>query len=139
MREQLARDYAANMHELSLCHAIAGVVTSHAQRRAVEVVRVRVGALRQVVPDSLQFCWTIVCEYEGLGDARLEIEAVPATVECGSCHVQSEITSRFSICCPACGSGSVTVLRGEEFLVTSIDVRDPEPDDLAVEHGARRG
>ncbi|MCK5756142.1 MAG: hydrogenase maturation nickel metallochaperone HypA, partial [Mycobacterium sp.] len=55
------------MHELSLCHAIAGVVTSHAEGRPVEVVRVRVGALRQVVPDSLLFCWSIVRDHEGLG------------------------------------------------------------------------
>ena len=61
------------MHELSLCHAIAGVVTSHAEGRPVEVVRVRVGALRQVVPDSLLFCWSIVRDHEGLGAAELQI------------------------------------------------------------------
>ncbi|MDY6995884.1 MAG: hydrogenase maturation nickel metallochaperone HypA [Actinomycetota bacterium] len=124
------------MHELSLCHAIAGVVSSHAAGRTVDVVRVRVGALRQVVTDSLEFCWTIVREHEGLGDAELQIEAVPAAVECNSCGAQSEITSRFSICCPVCNSGAVSVLRGEEFLVTSIDVRDH---DEVAEHGAGRG
>lgn len=110
------------MHELSLCHAIAGVVKSHAAGRPVEVVRVRVGALRQVVPDSLQFCWTIVREHDGLGAADLELDLVTAAVQCRSCNTESEITSRFSVCCPACGSADVTVLRGEEFLVTSIDV-----------------
>ncbi len=126
LREAFARDYPADVHELSLCHAIAGIVTSHAAGRPVDVVRVRVGALRQVVTDSLAFCWTIVREHEGLGDAELEIEAVPAAVECDDCGMQSEITSRYSICCPVCASGAVTVLRGEEFLVTSIDVRSAD-------------
>ncbi|MGB0969962.1 MAG: hydrogenase maturation nickel metallochaperone HypA [Mycobacterium sp.] len=110
------------MHELSLCHEIAGVVKTHAEGRPVEVVRVRVGALRQVVAESLTFCWGIVREHDDLGDAELELELVPATVECQACHTQSEITSRWSICCPVCASVNVSVLRGDEFLVTSIDV-----------------
>ncbi|RZT13926.1 hydrogenase-3 nickel incorporation protein HypA [Mycobacterium sp. BK558] len=114
------------MHELSLCHAIAGVVRAHADGRPVEVVRVRVGALRQAVAESLLFCWTIAAEHEGLGDAVLELEQVPAAVSCRACGRESEITSRWSVRCPACESGDVTVVRGEEFLVTSIDIRSHE-------------
>lgn len=110
------------MHELSLCHAIAGVVRTHAEGRPVEVVRVRVGALRQVVPDSLLFCWSIVAEHDGLAGAALELDQVPAAVSCRACGQESEISSRWSVCCPLCHSGEVTVTRGEEFLVTSIDV-----------------
>ena len=43
------------MHELSLCEAIAGVVKPYADGRHVDIVRVRIGALRQVVPESLSF------------------------------------------------------------------------------------
>ncbi|UXA19932.1 hydrogenase maturation nickel metallochaperone HypA [Mycobacterium sp. SMC-4] len=110
------------MHELSLCHAIAGVVRTHADGRPVEVVRVRVGALRQVVAESLTFCWTIAAEHEGLGSAVLEVEQVTAAVCCRACGLESDITSRWSLRCPACDSVDVTVVRGEEFLVTSIDV-----------------
>ncbi|KRE31893.1 hydrogenase expression protein HupH [Mycobacterium sp. Soil538] len=114
------------MHELSLCHAIAGVVRTHAVGRPVEVVRVRVGALRQVVAESLMFCWTIAAEHEGLGEAALELERVPAAVCCRACGRESEIESRWSVRCPACDSGDVAVVRGEEFLVTSIDIRSDE-------------
>ena len=112
------------MHELSLCQAIAGVVKTHAAGRSVDVVRVRVGALRQVVPDSLTFCWSIIAEHEDLGHAELVLELVAAAVECLDCHAHSDIVSRWSICCPACGSAKVSVLRGEEFMVTSIDVAE---------------
>ncbi|BDB43512.1 MULTISPECIES: hydrogenase maturation nickel metallochaperone HypA [Mycobacterium] len=110
------------MHELSLCQAIAGVVRSHADGRHVEVVRVRVGALRQVVPDSLSFCWTLVRDWEAMPDAELELELVSAEVRCRACGEQSEITSAWSIWCPACDSPDVEVVRGNEFLVTSLDV-----------------
>lgn len=110
------------MHELSLCQAIAGVVKPHAAGRRVDVVRVKVGALRQVVPDTLSFCWTLVRDHEGMEGAELELELVPAEVACRACGAQSTIESRWSVCCPQCDSADVAVVRGEEFLVTSVDV-----------------
>ena len=110
------------MHELSLCQAIAGVVKPHAAGRRVDVVRVQVGALRQVVPDTLSFCWTLVREHEGMADAELELELVPAEVACRACGEQSTIASRWSVRCPRCDSPDVAVVHGEEFLVTSVDV-----------------
>lgn len=110
------------MHELSLCRAIAGVVRPHAEGRRVDVVRVQVGALRQVVPESLTFCWGLVREHEAMPDAELELEFVAAQVQCRGCGRQSEIASRFSVACPMCGSADVVVTRGEEFMVTSVDV-----------------
>lgn len=110
------------MHELSLCEAIAGVVKTHADGRHVDVVRVRVGALRQVVPESLSFCWTLVRDSENMPDAELELECVTAEVCCRACGQQSEISSAWSIWCPQCESADVEVLRGNEFLVTSLDV-----------------
>jgi hydrogenase nickel incorporation protein HypA/HybF len=110
------------MHELSLCEAIAGVVRDHADGRHVDVVRVRVGALRQVVPEALSFCWTLVRDSEDMPDAQLELECVGAAVHCRACGGQSDITSPWSIWCPRCDSSDVEVLRGDEFLVTSLDV-----------------
>lgn len=110
------------MHELSLCRAIAGVVKPHAAGRRVDVVRVQVGALRQVVPESLTFCWSMVRDHEDMPEAELELEFVTAEVLCRGCGQQSEIESRFSVFCPRCDCADVEVVRGEEFLVTSVDV-----------------
>lgn len=112
------------VHELSLCQAIAGVVKPHASGRHVDVVRVQVGALRQVVPESLEFCWSLVCEHldDTMADTQLELEFVPAEVACRPCGERSVIDSRWSVCCAKCESVDVEVLRGNEFLVTSIQV-----------------
>ncbi len=110
------------MHELSLCRAIAGVVKPHAAGRRVDVVRLQVGALRQVVPETLIFCWSLVRDHEDMPAAELELELVPAQVRCRECGRQSEIESRWSVACPECQSGDVDVVAGEEFLVTSVDV-----------------
>lgn len=110
------------MHELSLCQAIAGTVKPYADGRHVDVVRVKIGALRQVVPESLSFCWTLVREYEDMPGAELELEFVSAQVRCRFCDRRSTITSQWSLLCPHCESADVEVLCGDEFLVTSLDV-----------------
>ncbi|MGH3561885.1 MAG: hydrogenase maturation nickel metallochaperone HypA [Mycobacterium sp.] len=110
------------MHELALCQAIADVVKPHSDGRHVDVVRVRIGVLRQVVPESLSFCWTMVRDFEDMPDAELECEFITAAVRCRSCGRDSTITSRWSLLCPHCESADVEVLRGDEFLVTSLDV-----------------
>jgi hydrogenase nickel incorporation protein HypA/HybF len=55
-------------------------------------------------------------------DAELELELITAEVRCRSCGNQSTIESRWSLLCPQCESADVEVLRGNEFLVTSLDV-----------------
>lgn len=105
-----------------MCQAIAAVVKPYANGRHVQVVRVRIGALRQVVPDSLSFCWTLVRDYEDMPDAELELELVSAEVKCRGCGRQSTITSRWSLLCPSCQSADVEVLHGDEFQVMSLDV-----------------
>ena len=48
------------MHELSVAEAIAGAVNRHADGRPVTSVLVRIGHLRQVVPDALTFSWQMI-------------------------------------------------------------------------------
>lgn len=110
------------MHELALCQAIAAVVRPHVDGRHVDVVRVRVGALRQVVPDALAFCWTVVRDFENMRDAELEVEVVAAVLDCRSCGRNSTICSRWSLLCPQCNSADVEVVGGDELLVMSLDV-----------------
>lgn len=112
------------MHELAICESIARTVTQHAAGRPVRAVKLRVGALRQVVPDSLLFCWSIVARDPVLEGSVLDIEPVAAEVECVECGARNPL-SRFILRCPAC-EGLVSVLAGEELLVVSIDVEDGE-------------
>ncbi len=110
------------VHELSLCAAIADIVTRRAERRHVAVVHVRIGELRQVVPDTLEFCWSMVTDGTYLADADLEIERVPATVHCRSCDQIAPMAGVFAVACPACGSVEVDITAGDEFDVTALDL-----------------
>jgi Zn finger protein HypA/HybF involved in hydrogenase expression len=48
------------MHELSLSGAVLNTVVKHAGERRVSLISVRVGRLRQVVPDTLEFYFEFV-------------------------------------------------------------------------------
>jgi hydrogenase nickel incorporation protein HypA/HybF len=108
------------VHELSLCRAIAGAATEAAAGRPVRRIGLRVGALRQVVPETLVYCWRLVSERTALSGTELDVESVPARTSCGACG-QTVTLSPPVLCCGACGSTDVTLVAGEEFLLTTLD------------------
>jgi hydrogenase nickel incorporation protein HypA/HybF len=109
------------VHELSLCGAIADIVTRRADGRPVEAVHLRIGQLRQVVPDTLEFCWSMVIADTALDGARLEVERIPAVVRCGQCGAEAP-TDAPALACGACGGLDVDVVSGDEFVVTALDL-----------------
>lgn len=109
------------MHELSLCEAIAATVSRHAGERTVSGVVVRIGHLRQAVPDALAFCWTMLTEGTDLDGCALDIEQVPAVIRCRECGTETTLEVPLMLC-PACSSDDVSLLSGEEFLVASVDL-----------------
>jgi hydrogenase nickel incorporation protein HypA/HybF len=111
------------VHELSLCRAIAGIAKQHAQGRPVQRIGLRVGELRQVVPDTLVFCWSIVSEHHGLAGSVLDVESVPARITCRAC-AHSQALEHPLMRCDECGSDEVTVDSGEEFLLTTLDLAE---------------
>jgi len=111
------------VHELSLSSAIVGTVEKHAAGRRVTVVNMRIGALRQVVPDTLDFYFGFVSEGTVCEGARLEQEIVPAMLRCRGCERGWEIDFP-DFRCPSCGRADVEVVGGEEFEVESIEVEE---------------
>ena len=111
------------MHELSICSAIASTAEKHAEGRPVSQVKVRIGHLRQVVPDALQFGWEVVSSTTQLKDAELVIEQVPAIVECLDCGARTTLDLPI-LACGTCEGFDVKLLSGEELLVVSIDLVD---------------
>ena len=113
------------MHELSLSSAIVNTVTKHAAGRPVTLVSLRIGRLRQVVPDTLEFYFEFVARGTVCEAARLEHEVIDARLHCGDCGTEWSIEIP-AFRCPECSSGAVVVAAGNEFEVESIEVEEAE-------------
>jgi hypothetical protein len=64
------------MRELSVAQAIVDVVNRHSQGRTVVGVEIRVGRSREVVPETLDFAFSLLTEGTALDGAELRIAQV---------------------------------------------------------------
>ncbi len=121
------------MHELSLVTSIVETVTEtvaalpDASRGArVKEVRLRVGALASVIPESLEFCWGIVSEGTALEGARLVVDVLPVVVYCERCAEEATLDGVQSFRCPRCGEQCGEIRQGRELEIDSIEIDEPE-------------
>ncbi|MCQ9352639.1 hydrogenase maturation nickel metallochaperone HypA [Corynebacterium sp. 153RC1] len=114
-----------SVHEVALSTQLAAVVSRAAQGKPVRVINLRIGALRQVVPSSMEYAWQFVRARHAdpaLREAELHIEWVPAQIQCPQGHVtQLSADQYLSLTCPECGE-IAQVIAGEEFQVQEIEV-----------------
>ncbi len=113
------------MHELSVARAVLNTAIRHADGREVIVVSLRVGRLRQVVPDSLRFYFEIVARDSACEHARLELEELEVRLRCGACAREWDMLDP-AFRCPRCASADVSVLSGEELEVAYIEVEEED-------------
>jgi hydrogenase nickel incorporation protein HypA/HybF len=109
------------VHELSLCKAIADTATDHAGGRTIERISLQIGHFRQVVPETLQNCWDMRQSDGPLADCVLDVDYVPATIDCAECSETTRLDEPI-LRCRSCGSTDVVLTSGDEFLILSIDV-----------------
>src|ERR1035437_2756482 len=121
------------MHELSIVTSIVETVTetlaalpdSSRGARVLEV-RLRVGALASVIPESLEFCWGIVSEGPPLEGSKLVVNLLPVVVHCGPCGKDAELEGVQSFRCPRCGEPCSDMRQGRELEIDSIEIEDGE-------------
>ena len=112
------------MHELSLCESIHAIVERAREGRPVDTVQLRVGGLRQVVPETLAACWTMLTESGPLARSRLRIEQVPVVVDCRACGDRTTMRDLPLLACGSCASTDLSLVSGEEFLVVSLELAE---------------
>ena len=114
------------MHELSLTENILEIVRDNISSNGggkLKSVRVRIGELAGVVPESLDLCFTALTKGTDMEDAKLEIEHTGIVAHCRQCGVDSKVDG-LTFKCPACGSGDIKVISGNELQVVEIEVED---------------
>lgn len=114
------------MHELSIAQNIIQIVNSSVERDKLDLVDkiyLKLGLLSNVLADSLHFSFNSIVENTPLQNSRLDIEALPIKIKCGDCN-EINTTNDFIFTCPICSSSSISVISGDEMIISSIQLRD---------------
>jgi hydrogenase nickel incorporation protein HypA/HybF len=108
------------MHEMALTQSVVDAVCDYAAGRRVHSVKLEVGALCAVVPDSMHFCFELATEGTLADGARLDLNVQPGAAHCRTCNTQFELHD-FILLCP-CGSADVEVVSGRDLKILSMEV-----------------
>lgn len=108
------------MHELSITQSVVDAVCERAAGRPVRTVRVRVGILTAVVPDSMRFCFDLTTVGTVAEGALLEIDQPPGRAHCRACEKDFALIDLVLLC--PCGSSDVDITSGRELQIVSMRV-----------------
>jgi hydrogenase nickel incorporation protein HypA/HybF len=114
------------MHELSIAQNIVDIVQQYVPVEAmgdVRSVRVRVGGLSGIVPESLEFSFSAIVAGTPLGSASLNIERVPAVCRCEDCGIEFEVAD-FVFACPGCSGMHTKLISGSDLQVVDIELEE---------------
>lgn len=115
------------MHELGIALQIVrialGAIPEDAKKAKVETVRLNIGKLSAIVPDSLTFCFSLAAKDTQLEGARLVINEIPAMARCRLCDHEWAIDD-YVFVCPECAGGDIEMVSGREFEVESIEIKE---------------
>jgi hydrogenase nickel incorporation protein HypA/HybF len=78
------------------------------------------------------FSWELLTASTELDGAELDIEHIPAVVECSACAATTTLTLPV-LACAACGSIDVTLRSGDELLLVSFETAGQLDRELAGE------
>ncbi|MBV9846785.1 MAG: hydrogenase maturation nickel metallochaperone HypA [Kutzneria sp.] len=108
------------MHELAITQSIVEAVVDRLGEARIASVRLEIGTLSGVVPDSVRFCFDLVTEGTTLAGARLEIDQPGGRARCRSCAEEFSSDDPIMLC--ACGSADLDVIAGQELTITAVEV-----------------
>ncbi|KAA3634451.1 MAG: hydrogenase maturation nickel metallochaperone HypA [Calditrichaeota bacterium] len=112
------------MHELSIASSIIDSVTKEVKKhdvRSVYEIKLRIGELTAVVPDSLRFGFESLVKDTFLEHTQLTIETSKIEGECIDCK-RGFTVENFNFICPHCSSKQVDIISGNELEILSIEI-----------------
>lgn len=112
------------MHELSITQNIIKISSEEALKHnasKVKEIRIKVGELSGLIPSCIQYYFDIASKGTPVEGALLNIEKIPISIRCSDCNYEGNIKEK-SYNCPLCESYNVKIVRGNEFLIDSMEV-----------------
>ena len=119
------------MHEMSIMMGVLDAVNSSAaQAGATRVLKVSlsIGEMTEIIEDSMRFAFEALGEGTLSEGAELDLTFVKPHSLCLECGSDFD-HDRFHMTCPRCGSYELSLQRGREMQIDSIEVDLPDDED----------
>jgi hydrogenase nickel incorporation protein HypA/HybF len=109
------------MHELALMERMVAEVEARVRPSRVGCVRMQIGQLAGVLPETLEFCFALCARGTVLDGARLEIDEILGRGLCRRCG-RFVAMETLSDRCP-CGSAEIDVRGGRELRIATLELQ----------------
>jgi hydrogenase nickel incorporation protein HypA/HybF len=112
------------MHEMSIAQSLVDILREEMVKnnaRALKSVRLHVGQMSAVVPDSLSFCFNVITKETELEGAELVMEVIPIEGLCRECK-ETFLIEDYAFECPHCGSKEIKTISGQDLSIVEIEV-----------------
>jgi len=112
------------MHEMSIAQGMIEIIREEMEKcdsSVLKSVRLRIGKMSAIVPDSLAFCFELITEGTDLEGAELFMDIIPLAGLCNECKMEFEIED-YSFECPHCNSTRIKTVSGRELDIVEIVV-----------------
>ena len=112
------------MHELSIAQSILDIVNQHlpvGNTTHVKSIKVKIGKLSNVLPDSLRFCFEAITKDSDFENTQLILNIIPITIKCNDCTKLTE-NNDYVFSCPSCDSNNINVTAGNDLNIEEIEI-----------------
>lgn len=118
------------MHEYAICENILSIVKAEINKLLeknknirLKEVRLKIGGMRQIIPDYLTFAYKTLTNDTQLFNSELNICVIPIKISCLNCDFNGDLPDK-KLLCPKCHSESINILNGKELFVESIEIEE---------------
>lgn len=111
------------MHELSIVQNIIDIILTELPKHnltKVESISLRIGAMRQVVPEALYFGFECLSKNTPLEGAKVMIENIPIKGRCHQCQSEFILESWLDNC-QNCGQSQIQIISGKELEIAEFE------------------
>ena len=112
------------MHEMSIAQSLVEIIREEMKKNDAKIlrsVRLHIGQLTAIVPESLSFCFEVMTAGTDLEGAKLIMEIIPLMGYCVNCKKEFPIEN-YAFECPFCRSTEIKTISGQELSIVELEV-----------------
>ncbi len=115
------------MHELALTSRVFDIALAYAQDNDASkicAIHLRIGEIRDIQNEWMQHYFDYLSRGTIAEGAKLEIVRVPLRLACKDCleSFEAKVSELSGRVCSQCGGSSFSIISGQEFSISSIEV-----------------